>query len=187
MALVAHEFNDDGIVVESWFAMAINPEPWAVGPVSVGRKNGGIFPIVGQNAQLAAFQEAIREEMEEHTSITLTERVKLTFYFWRVLDSYQTKRGPRHRKHTADTTNMQKALEDALQGILYDNDRTNRDIRSVTVEQGPDVKPKILIHVEYVEDGKPKFPGQVIALLEHLDARLNSGPSDLTHDTGDIF
>lgn len=184
--LILDEFNDEDVVIESWIALAINPEPWAIGPVSVGRKNGGLFPIVGQNAQLAAFQEAVREELNGYQGAAGDdERLKITFYFWRTLDSYETKRGTRHRKHVVDATNMQKALEDALQGILFENDRTNHDIRSVVVEQGPDVKGKILIHLEYLAHAPIKFPTEVISLLEVADKQ--AGPSDLSHDMGDIF
>lgn len=172
---------------EIWYGVKINPEPWAIGSLSVGRRNGKVFPSIGPNAQLVAFQEAIREEFdgltpEDHYQ---NKRMKITFYFWRNLSAYKTPSGRTHRKHVADATNMQKALEDALQGILFHNDRTNRDIRSVVVKQGHGIKGKILIHIEF-EGPSIVFPIPVCMMLERLDKPLH-GVADLTHDTGDIF
>lgn len=170
-----------------WYGVKINPEPWAIGSLSVGRKNGKVFPSIGPNAQLVSFQEAIREEFEGVTPDRFSDnkRMKVTFYFWRDLSAYKTPSGRTHRKHVADATNMQKALEDALQGILYHNDRTNLDIRSVVVKQGYGVKGKILIHLEF-EDPSIVFPIAVCQMLERLDNPVHT-LTDLTHDTGDIF
>lgn len=127
-----------------WFHIPINPDPWAIGPLSVGKRNGKYFPIVGRNAQLDAFKHAVAEELESQgvTPVDYDEYA-LRFFFWRRLDSHE-----KGRKHHADATNLQKATEDALQGVLIGNDRNVRLVHSEIVAQGPDVNPGILIHIE---------------------------------------
>lgn len=127
-----------------WFYLPVNPEPWAVGSLGLGKKGGKFHPTISPNAQLVAFKQAIAEELEECEKLPPGE-YELEFYFWRALDDYETASGRRHRKHQADATNMQKATEDALQGVLIDNDRNVRRVTSEIVEQGPDVKPGIAV------------------------------------------
>jgi len=155
-----------------WFCLPINPEPWAIGPVSVGRRNGGLFPIVGQNAGLAAYQAAIREEMGDGHEL-LTGRQRIRFYFWRNQVSYMSAGKRVVQKHVADVTNMQKGLEDALQGVLFENDRDTWDIRSVIVEQGPDVLGKVLFSVEPIPHNMPTgFPPECLHLIKQVDQEL---------------
>jgi Holliday junction resolvase RusA-like endonuclease len=149
-----------------WFVLDINAEPWAIGPLSIGyAKGGGKFPSVGQNAQLKAYQEAVAESVKRQFAgemIPLGEKVELEFYFWRNRAEYTTASQRAHRKHEADATNMQKATEDALQGILFANDRDVSSIRSVIVEQGPDVSPRIVIKFGLYEPiGIDDLPGSV--------------------------
>lgn len=132
---------------QRWFVLDINPEPWAVGPLDLGRRNGKVYATMGQNQQLAAFQEAVREEIGEGHEVW-EGAVKLTIYFWRNRADYRTAHDRIVRKNDADATNMGKATEDALQGLLFVNDRQNNDVRYVIVEQGPEVKGKIAICVE---------------------------------------
>lgn len=150
-----------------WHVLSeINPEPWAIGPVSIQYgKGGGKFPAVGRNQQLAFFQDAVRGAIKDAHMID--GKVKITFYFWRVRSEYTTAKQREVRKHEADATNMQKATEDALQGIFFENDRDVSDIRSVIVEQSPTTKPKIVICVE-VWDGfdRDEIPPSVWAQID---------------------
>lgn len=155
-----------------WFVLDINPEPWAMGPVVVGRKNGRYTGNVGQNQQLAAYKEAVRDEIG-HLQPLMVGKVKLQFLFWRNRADYQTARERSHRKHEADATNLQKALEDALQSILFVNDRDVNDIQSVLVEQGPDVHGRIAIGIEESPElphAAAALPKEVLLLLETMDA-----------------
>lgn len=136
----------DPVILDEWHTIPLNPEPWAIGPVSAGRgRGGGIFAKVGANAQLVAFQKAVKEAITD-SDIILQFNVQLTFYFWRHLARYD-KDGRTVQKHQVDATNMQKGLEDALQGVLFANDNQVRDIRSVVVDQGPDVEPMIALKI----------------------------------------
>lgn len=129
-----------------YFILHINPEPWAIGEVSRTKHGARISP----NPNLAAFQNAVREELSEAKMLPDDFR-KLTFYFWRQQARYIDTKDRIRQRNQADATNMQKALEDALQGVLFKNDREVRDVRSVIVDQGPHVKePGIIIRADRV-------------------------------------
>ena len=154
-----------------WYVLDVNPEPWAVGPVGVARSGGKLKPYIGRNQQLAAYKEAVAEAIGEGQE-KITGKVKLQFYFWRKRYDYTIPQSRSHRKHEADVTNMQKATEDALQGVLFDNDKDVNDIHSVLVEQGPDVHGRIVIGIEaspFLPEVMAELPQQVCDLLDHLD------------------
>lgn len=156
----------------TWFCIGVNPEPWGVGPLGVGRRGGKVFPTMGQNAQLAAYQEAIREELGDGI-VPIEGKQVVRFYFWRNQATYVTTTGLQHTKHIADATNMQKALEDALQGILFENDRDTWDIRSVIVDQGPEVIGKVLFSVEPLDERTPlAIPNECFLIITQIDNDL---------------
>lgn len=128
------------------FVLDINPQPWAIGPVGYARKGGSMSAYVGQNKQLHAFQEAVREEIGQQPMIEGQHMLRM--YFWRNRAEYTTPNQRQHRKHEADVTNMVKSTEDALQGILFGNDRDTRRVMGEIVEQGPDVAGRIVIVIE---------------------------------------
>lgn len=154
---------------DRWFVLHTQPEPWATPPHGVGRKNGGLFVTTGSNQELVAYQEEIRELMR--SQITQTDifcycvddaPAKLTFYYCRQLG-----RGIQH----ADATNLNKALEDALQGILYGNDRIVRDVRGAIVSQDNLVTdPWIAIHFQDFFSSVPitkEIPEEVLEDIQH--------------------
>ena len=144
----------------------INPVPWKA-PLANWSQRQFYKPD-----EVMAFQEAVREEVQ--TKLTdgryeaevfkyLVGPLTLRFWFWRRLDlgvSAHTK--ARRRGHQSDTTNMQKALEDALHGVVFDNDREVKDIRSVTVDQGPDVRPGIVIGVDVYYGAELLIPSHIL-------------------------
>ena len=155
-----------------WFVLEVNPEPWAIGPLSTGRANGKVFPKVGRNMQLHSYKEAIKEELGK-PDVFFQSKVELQFFFWRRRDSYSTPQAKAHRKHEADLTNLQKATEDALQGVLFKNDKDVNLIRSVMVEQGADVNGRVVIGIRRGSDTPnvmAEFPAEVGLLLDELDA-----------------
>ena len=105
----------------------INPEPWATGTViCFGRGRGSLSP----NPKVVNYQLALRAELENLDLPPVAPRLfatELTLLYWR-----STERG-----HPADVTNLNKATEDALQGILYENDVSNRRVVGEIVEQHP--------------------------------------------------
>lgn len=128
-----------------WYVVPINPEPWAIGSPTIGKKGGKFFPRISPNPQLVSYKEAVAECLKDAQPLP-EGKYGLTFYFWRRLDDYETESGRRHRRHWADATNMQKATEDALQGVLIGNDRDVMDVRSVIVHQGPEVDGLVIIN-----------------------------------------
>jgi len=146
-------------MTDRWFTLGLNAEQWAIGPLDIGRKNGGVFPRIGPNLQLVAFQEAVREALLDVEPLPPGE-YSLTFYIWRSRDTYEGTR-KKVKKSQVDATNIQKGLEDALQGVLFGNDRSVRDVRTVVVEQHADVTPRIAIRasvwVGFNPDELPQF------------------------------
>lgn len=149
----------------------INPEPWTAPDIAVGRRNGKPFPMVHKNGRLRAFQDAIRECIAEaYPDIAVPTpgtRLRVTFLFWRQMDSYTTETGRTASRNVADVTNMQKALEDALQGILFKNDRDIKSVNSLIVAEGADVRPCIIVVVDDVLDERlPSYSAMRSALAE---------------------
>lgn len=136
-------------VTSKWYIIDdVNPEPWAIGPLGVGKRHDGKwYPYVGPNQQLVTYQRAVKEQLEDFTPPMLSGAVGLRFFFWRRLPLVSTTSGRSHRSHVADATNLQKGLEDALQGIFFGNDVQVKDIKSVIVEQSGTTQSKIVINV----------------------------------------
>jgi Holliday junction resolvase RusA-like endonuclease len=154
-----------------WFVLDINPEPWAIGPVGVKRVNGKMVPYVGRNTQLHMYKEAVREVLGD-PGLFIEGKVELKFFFWRNRAEYSTPQARTHRKHEADGTNMAKSTEDALQGVLFKNDKDTNHMQWTVVEQGPNVKGRIVIAIRQgtlLPDVMEEFPDQVGYLLDELD------------------
>lgn len=154
-------------------AVPINPEPWAIGPVGVTNKGGRPRGFVGQNQQLRNYQEAVKLDIKNQILGTETSRhlptfcpVRLHLFFYRRLDSYELQTGRKGSRNAVDATNMQKAFEDALQGVLFANDRNNIQVCSVIAEQGPEVSPGTIMVMQWAENLEPDMSllnGVVIA------------------------
>lgn len=159
--------------------LELNPIPWTSGTAGIRRVNGKLVPYIAKDPGLAAYQTAVREQLiaalDGNTSVHLVHPpYKIVFYLWRALEQADVGMDRKRRAHQADATNMQKALEDALQGILIGNDRDVDDIRTVLVEQGPDVEPGIVVQINDSLD-KMHLPRQVQeARLDLLDALQHS-------------
>lgn len=147
----------------------INPVPWTSPTVSVGRRNGKPFPMVYASAELKAYQEAVREAVAPMwVEPPLEGDLWLSFKFWRdlPLGVMDDEKARNRRAHIADATNMQKALEDALQGILYKNDNRNQKVESEIVVQAAGTRPAILVQIGTISrktDISPPYPSAVEA------------------------
>jgi Holliday junction resolvase RusA-like endonuclease len=163
-----------------WYTLFLNPEPWAIGTAHAR----GISP----NPALVTYQKAVKGELEGEAMLPVNMR-KLTFYFYRKIDKYIDAADRVRSRNQVDATNLQKGLEDALQGVLFKNDREIRDIRSVILQQGHDVKdPFIIIHAEVTTGSLPgidEIPVEVMELAlmgpaEHLKKQSRwQGADDL--------
>lgn len=164
---------------EKWFVFPINPEPWAVGDAYVIRK-GGMRAAVGPNAQLKAYQAAIREEIgspEKELWFEKGTKLKLTCYFWRQRAEYITPQARTARKHEIDATNALKAIEDAFQGYLYHNDKDNLEVRSVMVSQDIDIThPVIVVKLEeYLGFNPNEIPKEIWELVDRATSDTHLG------------
>ena len=149
---------------DQWFALDVNPDPWAIGPLSVGKRGGKFFPQVGRNSQLAAYKDAVKELLA-HVEMLPEAQYSVTFYFWRRLDGNKTT-----KKHVADATNLQKATEDAIQGVLIKNDRDVRDVRSVLVEQTPETQGRVVMRIGLWQFFDPmEIPANVWSVMKEQE------------------
>ncbi len=144
-------------------AIAVNPEPWAIGSVGVTNKGGKYRGFVGQNLQLRNYQDAVRTEIKKQletseyaTWFPVSVPTRVHLYFYRRLDDYKLEGDRKSSRNYADATNMQKAFEDAMQGVLIENDRNNIQVSSAIMEQGPDVTPGTIMVMEWGADLKPE-------------------------------
>lgn len=159
-----------------WYVLDVNPEPWAIGPVGYARHNGKMSAYVGQNKQLDTYKQTIKEAIADK-AVMMSGKVDITFFFWRNRADYKTPQARSHRKHEADATNLQKSTEDALQNILYSNDKDNSHVQAYIIEQGPGVKGKVVICIKpYVDIVSSLIPADVWNQI----AQLYMPPVDLT-------
>lgn len=138
-----------------WYLLELNPEPWAIGTISTGRgAKGQVYARMSPNENLVGYREAVKEQLENHPNpVMLYGHVEIEFYFWRQIEEYETPTGRKKVRKAADVTNLQKALEDALQGLLLLNDDQTRIIRSEIVEQSRDITGRVVIHVREAPSG----------------------------------
>lgn len=169
-------------MTDIWLHVPVNPEPWAIGPVGYARRNGKMSAYVGRNAQLDAYKQAVAEAVSEYWGNlpVLEGKFKVHFYFWRNQAEYTTAQSRQHRKHEADATNLQKATEDALQGIVFSNDKDNKMVGSVVMAQGPSVVGQIVINIQdwdQTEDSKyylSKMPDGMIYRVNNTMFSIDS-------------
>lgn len=131
------------------FIMDLNPEPWTVGTLSMGYKGKSRYPMMSKDQMLRDYQEGVAESIREaYPNLEMyPENVDLHLIckFWRREDEYTSGTGRKSSRNVADATNLTKALEDALQGILYKNDQQVKHSEGEIIMEGPDVLPRILV------------------------------------------
>lgn len=131
-----------------WYVLSLNPVPWTVGELGFsGSKGGKKHVYMAPNKDLKLYKEAIQEEMERFDTFPLATELDVVFVFNRALDAV-FRGNARSRAHQADATNMQKATEDALQGILFTNDSQNRVVMSIIREQNFEASPCVAIGIK---------------------------------------
>ena len=147
-----------------YFVLPINAEPWAIGPLSVARRGGKPYAFIGPNHKLQAYQEALKEAIGK--ADTLDGEIELRLYVWRKLEEMNISGGRNRRAHVADATNIQKATEDALQGVVFGNDRLVRRVTTEVVEQDEHTVPCIVVHVGPYRTGQVVLPDDIWAKIE---------------------
>ena len=124
---------------EQWFVIPVNPQPWTVPPFQPGMKNGHMYVSPGRDVKGEDFKQAVRDELNRQGAYMMKAPYEIEFWFDHKLDSSKSK--------AVDATNMQKLAEDALQGIVIDNDRNVVSIHSRNFPQDKDAAGMFLIRV----------------------------------------
>ncbi|USH45048.1 RusA-like resolvase [Gordonia phage Camerico] len=129
------------------FAVPLNPEPWKVPPAYGGRnKGGGVYAKFGQDPGNKAFQDAVKEELEIREAYMMAPEYSLDIFTWRELTQYRkSEKGRLQTKKRSDATNMQKLIEDALKGVVFEDDDTVIDIHTAQVHQAISARPMVVI------------------------------------------
>lgn len=130
------------------YCLPINPEPWAVGSPFVKRGGGKSYAAISPNKTLNAYKDAVRAELLARGAEVIEGPYILSFWFWRENVTYTDAGGAKRSRNSPDLSNLVKATEDALQGVLIENDRDTVHIRPYMVACGKDVQPRVVIEVE---------------------------------------
>lgn len=160
---------------QTWYVLGVNPRPWAVGPLSVARKGGVYATmgrnqeLHAYEAALAATLLLEYPYLREFVDAKLLKKfpdlrryvtgdpakakdrslwagaeVELTFHFWQKLETAEVG-GRVIKDKVADLTNMVKAAEDAVQGLLLNNDTQVRMQRNVIYQRDEFVPEGIVV------------------------------------------
>lgn len=124
------------------YAFPINPQPWAMGTVTPYKR-------VAPNKTLVAYQSAIRDSLADAGAVILDGPYSIRFTFARTRERFINPAGKHGVQNQADATNMQKATEDAMQGVLIGNDRDVFHVESDNYPQGIDELAYVIIEVKY--------------------------------------
>lgn len=135
-------------------ALPLNPEPWAMGTVSVITAGRKPFPKISPNKTLKAYQDALQAELEQGEGRILPgPYYSIRYSFSRQLVHYKTRQGGTSSRNWADVTNMQKGTEDALQGVYMPNDRAVIRVQSALAGfQSKETLPWVVIEIRHSID-----------------------------------
>lgn len=165
------------------YALPINPEPWVVGNAYVARGGGKSFARIAPDKTLRLYQEAVQAELQAQGAEVHPGRYDIELYFARQNARYTDAAGRKRSRNTPDVTNLQKATEDALQGVLIENDRHTLRISSQMVEVGPDVDPVVIVRLTYgLSDplGWTEVPDEVYSAARAMHDRQGKKIKDAT-------
>jgi len=136
--------------VSEYVILDINPEPWAVGTTFTRRTAGKVVSGMAPNQKVKDYKSAVQEALKPQIQtpvFSADAEWEVELLFWRQIERW-TVDGKVKTGNYADATNLQKSTEDALQGLLFGNDRSVKRISSHVVAQGLDVEPMIYIRVQ---------------------------------------
>lgn len=153
------------------FIIPVNPIPWRVPPFSPGRhpRSGKLYIKAGRDDELHFYQDSVKEVILRQQPVLVDPPYQLKFWFWRNLED--------EHAQIADSTNMQKACEDALQGVVIHNDVDVEVIKSERVAAGSYIPGLIVLEVRNGENiirESPPSAEYVYKYLEELKHKLKS-------------
>jgi Holliday junction resolvase RusA-like endonuclease len=177
--------------VVAW--LDINPVPWRSPDftAATGRGGKGRYVKAIPNQEVQNFQEAVREALrqlpaDEFNTGLIAPPYELRFYLWRQLGNKESGSGRKSREHVADATNMQKALEDALQGVLIGNDRDVARISTTIVAQDVNTHGSIGIILSHFYEAE--IPDKLVAVMNKPSVlSIGEDPIDELFEEDDVF
>ncbi len=142
----------------------LNPQAWNTPPYFIGRRGGKQIVMSGRDEENHAFKEAIKEELIKAKAEMIEPPYEIELYIWRKIE---------HGRKAVDLTNMQKLIEDSLQGTVIDNDRNVVKFSTTVVEQTPDSPQFFIVTIkrvdynikQFVLDNLNKLFGPVVSYL----------------------
>lgn len=134
------------------YAVNINPEPWAIGALGMRKRGNKSYPHIGPNGVLVTYQNAIRAELERQGATMREPGYSLRIWLARQIVTYLGESGRRVTRNKADGTNIFKATEDAMQGIVINNDVNCKQGHWLMMAQDKDVVPLVVIELAYELD-----------------------------------
>lgn len=167
---------------EWWYYLPINPQGWAVGPLAVKRMNNKLIPFMGRNQELHMFKETVKEELFSRYGalIPVDEDVELCVYAWQRLDEYRSATGRKSKDKFADLTNIVKAAEDAIQGVLIKNDNRVMAQRNVIMDRSPSINGCLVICLRTWEGPNPdEIPQHIWDRVDIEDHEPDMGANQL--------
>lgn len=173
--------------MSQWFTLSVNPYPWKVPPFTPARSGKKIYVKAGRDQGLHSYKEAIKEQLIAQPHYIIEGPVDLSMWYYRNIPKYTTAQGRTARKHDADTTNLQKASEDALQGILFSNDKDVIRVTSHRVVQSEAQMGILVICAKPFEEVTIDFPTEVQYEVDRINANeplpklmnFNNKPEDI--------
>jgi len=133
----------------------VNPVPWKAPINTVQRRGSKSFCQSRKHPDTDAYQQQLIDRFSvlypDVESLGKEWDVELTITFWRDLTPFKRSDGRTGRARKADVSNMVKSTEDALQGILFDNDRQVQSASGIIAHQAMDIEPLLLIELSVVE------------------------------------
>ncbi|MDP9011110.1 MAG: RusA family crossover junction endodeoxyribonuclease [Pseudomonadota bacterium] len=141
-----------GVVYE--FHADLNPCPWKAPTLGTKRFGAKVVPSAAPNAEMLAYQEAIREAWEADWGVEALDcPVELTWTFARKLGAYKSPGGRTVHKKACDLSNLVKSSEDAIQPWLITNDRNVMRFSATWDRQAADVEGYVHLLVKPLERG----------------------------------
>jgi Holliday junction resolvase RusA-like endonuclease len=166
-----------GVVLTMYGFPGVQPEPWTSPTASIGRRSGKLMAQVHKNPKVRSYQEELKEEFSRRypKQKPLRGDLEVHFWFWRNVPTTGS---------YADATNLQKSTEDALQDLLYFNDKQVQQATSTVAQQGPGVPPMIAVGVRgFVRE---RVPSQDLINMFPPEVQVGASP-DLTFSPEDLF
>lgn len=155
----------------AYHVTGLNPVPWKATRYGAAAKVGKVGLAGDEN--LMVYKRALKEEIVlQNAHLVQVPKgvpVRVVIFIHRRLEVWDG-----GHNMWADATNLQKSTEDALNKILWTDDKNNRSVRTEVVEQDADVEPHILIVISpwdpaVVRSEEAKYPRPIYTRKSNIN------------------